>query len=64
VRFPSFRLFFTMRFNTAVTALATSATLMGYAHAEEVEAVPDATTAIEKPTFTVRFRPTLETNLL
>ncbi|OOQ91098.1 Calnexin like protein [Penicillium brasilianum] len=41
-----------MRFNTAVTALATSATLMGYAHAEEVEAVPDATTAIEKPTFT------------
>ncbi|GLI76502.1 hypothetical protein PoHVEF18_004775 [Penicillium ochrochloron] len=41
-----------MRFNTAVTALATSATLMGYAHAEEAEAVPDATTAIEKPTFT------------
>ncbi|EPS33667.1 Calnexin [Penicillium oxalicum] len=41
-----------MRFNTAVTALATSATLMGYAHAEEVEVKPDSTTAIEKPTFT------------
>lgn len=53
-----------MRFNTAVTALATSATLMGYAHAEEVEAVPDATTAIEKPTFTVCSRPTLQLDLL
>jgi len=54
-----------MRFNTAVTALATSATLMGYAHAEEAEAVPDATSsAIEKPTFTVRTRPTLQLTLL
>ena len=53
-----------MRFNTAVTALATSATLMGYAHAEEAEAIPDATTAIEKPTFTVRIRPALQLTLL
>lgn len=53
-----------MRFNTAVTALATSATLMGYAHAEEAEVVPDAATAIEKPTFTVRWRPTVQLNLL
>jgi hypothetical protein len=36
---------------------------MGYAHAEEAEAVPDATTAIEKPTFTVCSRPTLQLNL-
>ncbi|KAJ5769927.1 uncharacterized protein N7511_001978 [Penicillium nucicola] len=39
-----------MRFNTALTsALVSSASLMGYAHAEE-EA--DATVAVEKPTFT------------
>lgn len=43
-----------MRFNAAFTALVSSATLMGYAYAEEPEANPDATIAIEKPTFTVR----------
>ncbi|KAJ5898976.1 Calnexin [Penicillium taxi] len=37
-----------MRFNAAITALA----LMGAAHAEESEAIPDATSAIERPTFT------------
>ena len=42
-----------MRFNAAFTALVSSASLMGYAHAEEAEAAPDATSAIEKPTFTV-----------
>ncbi|KAJ5168160.1 Calnexin [Penicillium canariense] len=41
-----------MRFNTAVTALVSSATLLGYAHAEEAEAVPNAAAAVEKPTFT------------
>ncbi|KAJ5679568.1 Calnexin [Penicillium macrosclerotiorum] len=41
-----------MRFNAAFTALVSSATLMGYAHAEEAEAAPDAAAAIEKPTFT------------
>lgn len=42
-----------MRFNAAFTALVSSASLMGYAVAEEPEANPDATLAIEKPTFTV-----------
>ncbi|KAJ6014473.1 Calnexin [Penicillium herquei] len=41
-----------MRFDTAFTALVSSATLMGYAHAEEAEAVPNAAADIEKPTFT------------
>lgn len=43
-----------MRFDTAFTALVSSATLMGVAHAEEAEAVPNAAANIEKPTFTVR----------
>lgn len=44
-----------MRFNAALaSALVSSATLMGYAHAEETEPVADATTSVaEKPTFTV-----------
>lgn len=42
-----------MRFNAAFTALVSSASFMGYAHAEEPEAVPDAAAAIERPTFTV-----------
>lgn len=42
-----------MRFDTAFTALVSSATLMGVAHAEEAEAVPNAAAHIEKPTFTV-----------
>ncbi|KAB8224609.1 Calreticulin family-domain-containing protein [Aspergillus novoparasiticus] len=42
-----------MRFNAAVaSALVSSATLMGYAHAEEAEKNPDATSVVEKPTFT------------
>ncbi|KAJ5638005.1 Calnexin [Penicillium lividum] len=41
-----------MRFDTAFTALVSSATLMGVAHAEEAEAVPNAAVSIEKPTFT------------
>ncbi|RMJ24940.1 Calnexin [Aspergillus sp. HF37] len=43
-----------MRFNTAFTsALVSSATLLGYAHAEEAEKAPDSTTSLaEKPTFT------------
>ncbi|KAL2002714.1 hypothetical protein VTN02DRAFT_6145 [Thermoascus thermophilus] len=43
-----------MRFNAALaSALVSSATLMGYAHAEEMEPVADATTSVaEKPTFT------------
>ena len=51
--FPVFVVFFNMRFDTAFTALVSSATLMGYAHAEEAEAVPDAASAVAKPTFTV-----------
>lgn len=40
-----------MRFNTALTsALVSSASLMGYAHAEEETA---DTTVIDRPTFTV-----------
>lgn len=46
-----------MRFDTAFTALVSSATFMGYAHAEEAEAAADATVAIEKPTFTVSSPP-------
>ena len=46
-----------MRFDTAFTALVSSATFMGYAHAEEAEAAADATVAIEKPTFTVSSSP-------
>ena len=43
-----------MRFDAAFTALVSSASLMGYAHAEEAEAAAaDATSAIERPTFTV-----------
>jgi calnexin len=47
-----------MRINAAFTsALVSSATLMGYAHAEEADAQPDATTSLaEKPTFTVGTR--------
>ncbi|OQE24463.1 hypothetical protein PENSTE_c007G01393 [Penicillium steckii] len=43
-----------MRFDAAFTALVSSASLMGYAHAEEAEAAAaaDATSAIERPTFT------------
>ncbi|KAJ6090099.1 Calnexin [Penicillium sp. IBT 16267x] len=41
-----------MRFDTAFTALVSSATLMGVAHAEKAEAVPNAAASIEKPTFT------------
>lgn len=45
-----------MRFNAAVaSALVSSATLMGYAHAEEAEKNPDATSVVEKPTFTVGY---------
>lgn len=46
-----------MRFNAALaSAVISYATLLGYAHAEETQAAPDATTSvIEKPTFTVRF---------
>lgn len=42
-----------MRFNAAFTALVSSASFMGYALAEEAEAVPDVAAAIERPTFTV-----------
>jgi calnexin len=44
-----------MRFNPAFTsALVSSATLLGYAHAEEAEKAADSTTSLaEKPTFTV-----------
>lgn len=43
-----------MRFNTAFTsALVSSASLMGYAHAEEAENKPDSSSVAEKPTFTV-----------
>ncbi|KAJ5934865.1 Calnexin [Penicillium verhagenii] len=41
-----------MRFDTAFTALVSSATLMGVAHAEDTEAAPNAAASIEKPTFT------------
>ncbi|CAI7576216.1 unnamed protein product [Penicillium pancosmium] len=41
-----------MRFDAAFTALVSSASLMGYAHAEEAEAAADASSAIERPTFT------------
>ncbi|OJJ82078.1 calnexin [Aspergillus glaucus CBS 516.65] len=42
-----------MRFNTAFTsALVSSASLMGYAHAEEAENKPDSSSVAEKPTFT------------
>ncbi|KAI9932866.1 hypothetical protein ASPWEDRAFT_33846 [Aspergillus wentii DTO 134E9] len=42
-----------MRFNTAFTsALVSSATLMGYAHAEETEKAPESVSVAEKPTFT------------
>ncbi|KAJ5109131.1 Calnexin [Penicillium angulare] len=41
-----------MRFDTAFTALVSSATLMGIAHAEEAEAAANAAADIEKPTFT------------
>ncbi|KAJ9200089.1 hypothetical protein DTO164E3_2781 [Paecilomyces variotii] len=43
-----------MRFNAALaSAVVSSATLLGYVHAEETKAAPDATTSvIEKPTFT------------
>ncbi len=45
---------FTMRLNTALTsALVSSASLMGYAHAAEDEAAPDAASVVERPTFTV-----------
>lgn len=43
-----------MRLNAAFTsALVSSATLMGYAHAEEAEQKPDVSSVAEKPTFTV-----------
>lgn len=43
-----------MRFNTAFTsALVSSATLMGYAYAEEAEKQADSSSVAEKPTFTV-----------
>ena len=43
-----------MRLNTALTsALVSSASLMGYAHAAEDEAAPDAASVVERPTFTV-----------
>ncbi|OJJ57546.1 hypothetical protein ASPSYDRAFT_32691 [Aspergillus sydowii CBS 593.65] len=42
-----------MRLNTALTsALVSSASLMGYAHAAEDEAAPDAASVVERPTFT------------
>jgi calnexin len=42
-----------MRLNTALTsALVSSASLMGYAHAAEDETNPEAS-VIERPTFTV-----------
>ncbi|KAL4913374.1 Calreticulin family-domain-containing protein [Aspergillus aurantiobrunneus] len=42
-----------MRFNTALTsALVSSASLMGYAHATEDESTPDAASVVERPTFT------------
>lgn len=41
-----------MRFNSVLTsALVSSATLLGYAHAEEPE-TPDSTSVVERPTFT------------
>ena len=43
-----------MRFNPAFTSvLVSSATLMGYAHAEEAEHQADSSSVAEKPTFTV-----------
>lgn len=43
-----------MRFNAALTsALVSSASIMGYAHAEETEKKPETTSLAEKPTFTV-----------
>lgn len=43
-----------MRVNAALTsALVSSATLMGYAHAEDAEPKADASSVAEKPTFTV-----------
>ncbi|GKZ38641.1 hypothetical protein AbraIFM66950_010975, partial [Aspergillus brasiliensis] len=42
-----------MRFNAALTsALVSSASIMGYAHAEETEKKPETTSLAEKPTFT------------
>ncbi|KAI9043387.1 calnexin [Aspergillus affinis] len=42
-----------MRINAAFTsALVSSATLMGYAHAEDAEKPADATSVVEKPAFT------------
>jgi calnexin len=44
-----------MRFNAALaSALVSSAGLMGYVHAEDEVPAPDATSAVERPTFTVR----------
>lgn len=44
-----------MRFNAALTsALVSSATLLGYAHAEESGETPDSTSSlVERPAFTV-----------
>lgn len=43
-----------MRFNAAfASALVSSASLMGYAHAEEAEKQPEVSSVAEKPTFTV-----------
>lgn len=44
-----------MRLNAALaSAIFSSATLLGYVHADESEAAPDATsTGIARPTFTV-----------
>jgi len=45
-----------MRFDAAAfTALVSSASLMGYAYAEEPETNADASSAIARPTFTVRY---------
>jgi calnexin len=42
-----------MRFNAALaSALVSSAGLMGYVHAEDEVPAPDATSAVERPTFT------------
>lgn len=44
-----------MRFNAALaSALVSSAGLMGYVHAEDEVPAADATSAVERPTFTVR----------
>lgn len=51
--------FLTMRFNAALaSALVSSAGLMGYVHAEDEVPAPDTTSsAVERPTFTVRDLP-------